>query len=471
MEPSQKSHRKWWVLLSIGIGTFMTALDTSVVNTVLPVIRKTFQTEVASVEWVVMIYLLVLSALLLSFGRLGDLRGHKIIYISGFVVFVGSSMLCGLAPNVLILVICRGFQALGAAMLAANSPAILTKSFPSEQRGKVLGLQATMTYLGLTVGPSFGGWLASVAGWQAVFYINLPIGILAIWLSLISIPPDKAHKSNERFDWLGAVLFMIALSALLLGLNRGHNWGWNSSPILILLGGSVALFMLFYYVERKVINPMLDLSLFSKRRFTLTASSAVLNYIGVYSVIFLMPFYLIQGRMLTSAEAGLLLTAQPVVMAIIAPLSGTLSDRWGTRWPAVIGMSILTVGLFLLALLGPESSTRTIVLSLGVMGLGTGMFISPNNSALMGAAPRHRQGIAAGILATSRNLGMVLGVGISGSIFTTLISHGVGSAAVSDVGGAIFFKAIQASFLVAAGIGFIGVFTSASRVVSAEIEK
>ena len=449
----------------------MTALDTSVVNTVLPVIGKSFQSEVASVEWVVTIYLLVLSALLLSFGRLGDLRGHKIIYISGFIVFVGSSMLCGLAPNVLTLVICRGFQALGAAMLAANSPAILTKSFPSEQRGKVLGLQATMTYLGLTVGPSFGGWLASVAGWQAVFYINFPIGILAIWLSLMSIPTDKAHKPNERFDWLGAVLFMIALSALLLGLNQGHNWGWSSSPILILLGGSVALFMLFYHVERTEINPMLDLSLFSKRRFTLTASSAVLNYIGVYSVIFLMPFYLIQGRMFTTAEAGLLLTAQPVVMAIVAPLSGTLSDRWGTRWPTVIGMAILTVGLFFLALLGPESSTRTIALSLGVMGLGTGMFISPNNSALMGAAPRHRQGIAAGILATARNFGMVLGVGISGSIFTTLISHGAGSTAVSDVGGAIFFKAIQVSFLVAAGIGFIGVFTSASRIVSTENEK
>jgi EmrB/QacA subfamily drug resistance transporter len=463
MEASQNNHHKWWILLSIGIGTFMTALDTSVVNTVLPVIGKTFQSQVASVEWVVTVYLLGLSALLLSFGRLGDMRGHKYIYVLGFGVFVASSMLCGLAPNVLSLVIFRGIQAVGAAMLAANSPAILTKSFPAEQRGQALGLQATMTYLGLTVGPSFGGWLASIAGWRAVFYINLPVGILAIWLSLRSIPNDRVHKSAERFDWLGAVVFMLALSTLLLGLNQGHNWGWGSLPILILLSGAMLLFGIFIWIEHRAINPMVDLNLFRSGRFSLTTVSAILNYIGVYCVIFLMPFYLIQGRMYTSAEAGLLLTAQPVVMAIIAPLSGTLSDKLGTRWPAMIGMAVLTVGLYLLSHLGPESSVQSIVISLGVMGLGTGTFISPNNSALMGAAPRQRQGIAAGILATARNFGMVLGVGISGSIFTTLITQGAGSTTVGETSGDVFFKAIQVNFLVAAGIALIGVFTSASR--------
>jgi EmrB/QacA subfamily drug resistance transporter len=463
MESLQNNNHKWWILLSIGIGTFMTALDTSVVNTVLPVIGKTYQSQVASVEWVVTVYLLGLSALLLSFGRLGDMRGHKLIYILGFGVFVGSSMLCGLAPNVLTLVIFRGMQAVGAAMLAANSPAILTKSFPAEQRGQALGMQATMTYLGLTVGPSFGGWLASIAGWRSVFYINLPVGFLAIWLSLRSIPDDTAQKTGERFDWPGAVVFMLALSTLLLGLNQGHNWGWGSPPILILLFGSALLTLLFLWIERRAMNPMVDLNLFRQHRFSLTTASAILNYIGVYSVIFLMPFYLIQGRMFTSAEAGLLLTAQPVMMAIIAPLSGTLSDRLGTRWLAMTGMAVLTVGLFLMSRLGSESSVRSIVLSLGVMGLGTGTFISPNNSALMGSAPRQRQGIAAGILATARNFGMVLGVGISGSIFTTLIAHGAGSTMVGEARGEVFFEAIRVCFLVAAGIAMMGVFTSASR--------
>ena len=463
MEASQHNNGKWWVLLSIGIGTFMTALDTSVVNTVLPVIGKTYQTQIASVEWVVTIYLLGLSALLLGFGRLGDLRGHKIIYLLGFGVFVGSSMLCGMAPDVLTLVIFRGLQAIGAAMLAANSPAILTKSFPSSQRGQALGLQATMTYLGLTVGPSFGGWLASVAGWRAVFYINLPVGLVAIWLSLRSIPVDTVRKPEERFDWQGAIVFMLGLSALLLGLNQGHNWGWTSAPILGLLAGAVVLLGAFVTIETRVQNPMLDLDMFRQKRFSLTASSAVLNYIGVYSIIFLMPFLLIQGRGLSSAEAGLILTAQPIVMAIIAPLSGTLSDRWGTRLPAVVGMAVLSVGLFLLSLVREDTNISMIIVALGVVGFGTGTFISPNNSALMGSAPRHRQGIAAGILATARNFGMVLGVGISGAIFTTILAQGQGSAAVGEATGAALYQATRISFIVAAIIVLAGMLTSASR--------
>jgi len=471
MESSQNNRHKWWVLLSIGIGTFMTALDTSVVNTVLPVIGKTYQAQIASVEWVVTVYLLGLSALLLSFGRLGDLRGHKIIYTLGFFVFVGSSMLCGLAPNLLILVIFRMLQAVGAAMLAANSPAILTKIFPVEQRGQALGLQATMTYLGLTIGPSFGGWLASSAGWRSVFYINLPVGILAIWLSWRSIPNDTVSKPNEQFDWQGAIVFIAGLVALLLGLNQGHNWGWGSLPILLLLGGAIYLLGLFVWIERRAMNPLVDLDLFKRRNFSLTISSAVLNYISVYSVIFLMPFFLIQGRSLSPAEAGLLLTAQPVVMAIVAPLSGIISDRRGTRIPTIVGMAILAFGLLLLSRLRAESSVMSIIIALAVVGLGTGTFISPNNSALMGSAPRHRQGIAAGILATARNFGMVLGVGISGAIFSTLIAQGQASTAVGEAGGVVFFSAIQTSFIVAAGIALVGVITSAGRVKAGEDSK
>jgi len=458
----EPSNHKWWVLLAIGVGTFMTALDTSVVNTILPLISRTFDSSVADVEWVVTIYLLLLSGLLLSFGRLGDMRGHKAIYLSGFGVFVISSMLCGLAKDVAWLVAFRALQALGAAMLAANSPAILTKNFPPAQRGRALGLQATMTYLGLTVGPSLGGWLASEWGWPIVFYINIPVGLAAFLLSWRAIPNDTVRRPAEKFDLAGATLFLSGLSALLLGLNQGHNWGWGSSPILALLFGSVLLLALFLWVERRSSSPMLDLGLFKHHIFTLTAASAVLNYIGVYSGIFLMPFYLIQGLGLTSAQAGLILTAQPVIMAIIAPISGTLSDRVGTRLPAILGMTILTCGLLLLARLDSGSPQSLIMASLGVVGLGTGMFISPNNSALMGSASRNRQGIAAGILATARNFGMVLGVGLAGAVFTTILAihQPSGSGGSTQPG---LFEAIRVSFIVAAGITFLGVFTSAAR--------
>ncbi len=450
--------RKWLVLLAVGVGTFMSALDSSVVNTVLPVMRDTFGSEVATVEWVVTIYLLVVSGLLLSFGRLGDLRGHKVIYVSGFAVFVLGSALCGLAPTVTALIAFRALQALGAAMLFANSPAILTKSFPSAQRGQALGLQATMTYLGLTVGPSLGGWLTVQLGWRAVFYINVPVGLLASLLSLRFIPRDPAAERAERFDLAGAITFMGGLVALLLGLNQGHDWGWSSPAILMLLAAAVLLLGAFLVIERRVPNPMLDLSLFQRRLFSAATGSAVINYICLYSVLFALPFYLIQGRGLSPAQAGLLLTAQPLVMAIAAPISGTLSDRIGSRLPATLGMAILAIGLFLLSRASPDSPLGGVAVGLAVVGLGIGLFISPNTSALMGSAPRHQQGIASGVLATARNVGMVLGVGLAGAIVTTILAQGevTGSATA-------LFDGVSVAFLAATGFAALGILTSAVR--------
>jgi EmrB/QacA subfamily drug resistance transporter len=465
MEASLQTPHKWGVLVAIGVGTFMTALDTSVANIVLPVIGQTFNKTISSVEWVVTIYLLVLSGLLLSFGRLGDMRGHKVIYLSGFGIFILGSLLAGIAPNIGLLIAFRGLQAFGAAMLAANSPAILTKSFPPQQRGQALGLQATMTYLGLTVGPSLGGWLANLYGWRVVFYINVPVGLAFLWLGSHFIPSDNVRQTVEKFDLPGAITFMLGLGSLLLGLNKGEDWGWTSLLTLFLLFCAAMFLSAFFYIEKHSENPMLDLTLFKKLPFSLSTASAVFNYIGVYSSIFLMPYYLIQARGFTPAQAGLILTAQPLIMAVVAPISGTLSDKIGTRLPAVIGMIILSAGLFLLSRLDAQSEIRTIMLSLAVIGLGTGIFISPNNSALMGSAPKSRQGIAAGILATARNFGMVLGVGIAGAIFTTTLAHG--STGLITSGGInqeeTIFRALQLSFMTAALIAFLGVITSSVR--------
>jgi EmrB/QacA subfamily drug resistance transporter len=449
--------RKWWVLIAIGVGTFMTALDGSVVNTVLPVVSRTFRTDVASVEWVVTVYLLVLSGLLLSFGRLGDMRGHKGVYVAGFALFVLGSALCGVAPSVPALVAFRGAQALGGAMLAANAPAILTGNFPASQRGQALGLQATMTYLGLTTGPSLGGWLTSQFGWRTVFYINVPVGLLAVALSLFLIPRDRPAEKTDRFDLAGASTFLGGLVALLLALNQGSDWGWASAPILALLSAAIVLSVAFVAIERRVRSPMLDLSLFGKRLFSASAASAVLNYICLYSIVFVMPFYLIVGRGLSPAQAGLLLTAQPIVMAVAAPLSGALSDRIGSRLLSTLGMLILAGGLLLLSRLGPDTPLPYVGLSLAIAGLGTGIFISPNTSALMGAAPRQRQGIASGILATARNVGMVFGVGLAGAIYITLLraNGAAGLAAIPYAAGT--------ALLAACVVALLGTLTSALR--------
>jgi EmrB/QacA subfamily drug resistance transporter len=462
MDAGLSTTHKWGVLVAVGIGTFMTALDTSVVNTVLPVIGQNFKEPITAVEWIVTIYLLVLSGLLLTFGRLGDIRGHKATFIAGFLIFMGGSFFSGAAPSVVFLVISRGFQALGGAMIAANSPAILTKSFPAEQRGQALGLQATMTYLGLTAGPSLGGWLATLFGWRVVFYINLPVGLVTIWLSSRFIPTGRNHKVAEPFDFAGASTFMVGLGALLLGLNQGEEWGWTSIPILALLSFAIIILVVFVIIEQRTAHPMLDLSLFKGLSFSLTTASAVINYIGVFSSIFLMPYYLIQGRGFSPAEAGLILTAQPIIMAIIAPVSGTLSDKIGTRLPSIVGMAILSAGLYALSRLTADASITTVMGGLAIVGLGTGTFISPNNSALMGSAPKSRQGIAAGILATARNFGMILGVGIAGAIYTTVLSHATVSGSPTQNGA--IFTALSASFLVSALIMILGIFTGMVRV-------
>lgn len=450
----QSIDRKWYILAAIGAGSFMSALNASVVNTILPIVRDAFHSDVASIEWVVTIYLLVLSGLQLTFGRLGDLRGHKSVYIWGFVIFVGSSALCGAAGSPAMLVFLRGIQGIGAAVLAANSAAIVGRHIPPSERGRAFGLVSMLTYLGLTVGPSLGGWVAHTYSWRMVFYLNVPIGLLALALGWFFIPKTGPAEAEKRFDLVGAALFLAGLSALLLGLNKGAEWGWSSLATIGLLIGAAVLLIVFVQVERRTSEPMLDLSLFSVPLFSMTTISAVLNYICVYSITFLMPFYLIQGRGLNAAQAGLLLTVQPILMAITAPISGALSDKIGSRIPGMLGMAFLGGGLFLLSSIGPNTPLWQIGLGLGIAGFGTGTFISPNTSALMGSAPRSRQGIASGVQGTARNLGMVLGIGLAGAVLTTQLAQ--------DTPGALY-SGIGQAFLIAAVVAVAGIVTSAIK--------
>ncbi len=433
----------------------MSALDGSIVNIILPTIERELKSNMATVQWVVAVYLLIVSGLLLTFGRLGDLRGHRKVCVWGFVLFVSGSALCGFAPSTAALIAARAFQAVGAAMIFSSSPAILTGAFPAEQRGQALGLQGMMTYLGLALGPSLGGWLTDTLGWQSVFFVNVPVGGLALAACLWFIPTAAEPRQAESFDLRGAAMFMAGLTMLLLALNRGHDWGWTSPLILSLAAGAVLLLAAFWRIERRARFPMLDLKLFHSRLFSASVVSALLNYTCTAMVTFLMPFYLIQWLGWNPSKAGLLLTVQPALMAATAPLSGTVSDRLGgSRLPSVFGMAILTVGVGWLSCLGAGSSWPHAAIGLALVGLGTGMFISPNNSALMGAAPRNRQGIAAGIMATARNLGMVLGVGLAGAVVATMMASG----AATTLAGAI-----AASFHVAAVLSAVGIFTTMIR--------
>jgi EmrB/QacA subfamily drug resistance transporter len=420
----QDPSKKWWVLAAIGVGTFMSALDGSVVNTLLPVMRGALQTTVAGVEWVVTIYLLVVSGVLLAFGRLGDLRGHKDVYLAGFAGFGLSSALCGLSPSVEWLVAFRAVQAVSAAMLFANAPAILTRAFPPAQRGRALGLQATMTYLGLSTGPLLGGLLAHRFGWQSVFFVNVPVALVGSFMGQRFIERDRPRPEAPAFDLAGAGLFFAGLFTLLLALNQGHAWGWTAPATLGLLAFAGLALTAFFAVERKQLHPMLDLSLFERPAFSGAVFSALATYVAIYAILFLVPFYLIQGRHLDPQHAGYVLTAQPLVMMLTAPLAGALSDRVGSRGLVLAGLAIFTVGALWLAHAVSGGLHVQVPLALAVCGLGSGSFTAPNNSRLLGAAPRNRQGIASGVLAAARSVGMVLGVGIAGAVYTTVLVRG-----------------------------------------------
>ncbi len=449
---------KWWVLVSVGIATFMTALDSSVVNAVLPIITRDFRSDMLITSWVVTVFLLVLSGLLLTFGRLGDLYGHKRVFVIGFVIFVIGSAACSFAPSVWALIVSRAFQAVGSAILASNAPAILTTTFPPQQRGQALGMQATMTYLGLTLGPSLGGFLTALFGWRSVFFINIPIGLFALLIATRVIPAGRVTDHAERFDPLGAGVFMIGLVTLLFGLNRGRDWGWLSPRTLGCIIAALILLALFVHIERRVPYPMLDLGLFRSRTFTVATASAIIVYICLYSVSILMPFYLIQARGMSPDHAGLILSAQAVVMAVLSPLTGTLSDKIGSFWLTSAGLTVLALSMALISLLGPQTPLTRVPLLLGILGVGMGLFTTPNNNALMGSAPRHRQGVAGGIMASARNVGMVLGIGFSSAIFSTveLQAQRAGDPLA-------FYRGFHVTFLVMAGTALVGLLVSTRR--------
>jgi EmrB/QacA subfamily drug resistance transporter len=443
-------------LVAVGVGAYMSALGGSIVNAILPVIAGAFDADVAAIQWVVTGYLLVMGGLLLSFGRLGDLRGHKAVAVWGFVVLIAGSALCGLAPSLASLVGARALQALGAAMVIAASPAILTHAFPPAQRGRVLGLQSTAVYLGLASGPPLGGWLADSLGWRSTFYVNVPVGLLALALSLRFVPPDPPSGRREGFDLAGAAAYVLGLVGLLLGLSQGHARGWASPAVLGCLVAGLALLGAFVGIELRAPSPMLDLGLFRRRAFSAPVLSAVLNYMGTAATFFLVPFYLIQGRGLSPSQAGLVLTAQPIVMALTASFSGALSDRTGSRLPATLGMAVLALGLLLLSRLGESTPLGLVAGALGVVGLGIGLFTSPNNSAIMGAVPPGRRGVASGVLATARTLGNVLGIGLAGAVFSTVLAGGpAGPAAVVD--------GVSLGLLAAAALALVGAVASATR--------
>jgi EmrB/QacA subfamily drug resistance transporter len=456
--------RKRAILLAVGIGTFMSALDASIVNMVLPNIGNYFHASLSTIEWTIMSYLLVISSLLLTYGRLGDMYGHKKIYITGFIIFMLGSLLCGLASSVLLLVIFRGIQAVGAGMQMAMGPAIVTDTVSPAERGKGLSIIAISVALALTTGPVIGGFLTGALGWQSIFLINIPVGFIGVFLAQKTIPQNH-ERQVQPFDFIGAAIIFITLICMLLPLSLMERYGWNN-PWMILLFFTGLLFMAgFVFWEKHTRYPMFDIGLFQNRLFGMSNLSALLNFMAQYSIILLIPFYLQRLRGLSPEHAGLLYLPLPFTMMIIAPISGTLSDRMDSRYISSAGMALMAAGMWILSYLKADSPNIFMIVGLIIVGFGIGLFQTPNNSAIMGAVPNSKRGVASGMLATMRNIGMVLGVALSGAIFTSSHDWLVNLNKAKGLSGAVleqtaFIGALHITYQVGAIFALLAVITS-----------
>ena len=399
-----------WIALSVTtIGSFMAALDSTIVILALPRMIQDLHSDLVRMTWVIIGYLIVSTILQLTFGRMADMFGRVKMYNLGFVIFTVGSVLCGVSPNDTILIIARLVQGVGGAMLSANSMAIITEVFPDNQRGQAMGINTITWGAGSVLGPVLGGIILAFASWRWIFLINLPIGIIATLAAYLLLHDIAPNPKGERFDLFGALLFSIGLLGVLFWMINGIGPGWLSPSVLIYLGIALVAFIGFVFWERHVTYPMLDLSLFTSRRYSFSVLAATLQSLAVFALNFLIIFYLQGVRGYDPLTAALLILPLPVLTSVIGPLAGRWADRdrfKGTT-PATVGLVIQIISLIIFVFLTPTTPYLILAIALGLSGLGGALFWSPNTSTTMGAAPRNRLGIASATLNTMRNVGMV----------------------------------------------------------------
>jgi EmrB/QacA subfamily drug resistance transporter len=464
---------RWAVLAVVTVGTFMTTLDASIVNISLPSIASAFGVSLTgTVEWIIIGYLVVIAALLLTVGRLADLIGRRPIWLAGLAIFTAGSAVTGAAPSLDLLIAARALQGVGSACMLATGLAILSDVFPPSERGRALGINAISLSLGASAGPTLGGLITEHLDWRWIFYVNVPIGLVAVAASYLVLPRESRHGQG-RFDVVGAVLLGVGVAGLNLGLSFGQEWGWMSPRLILTLVVSAAALVGAVLYERRAASPLLDLHLFRNRVFSSALVSLIFSMLALFAIGFLLPFYLEELRGFSTEEAGLLLTPFSLTLAVVGPIAGSLADRYGSRWLAPVGLAITTFSLLQLTRLGPSSSLHEIVVPLIIGGLGQGLFLSPNSNALLGATPRAEQGQASGVLATGRIVGQSLSVAVAGAVFASLGGAAAGMSLISFRGrlsGAdlvatqeTFLTALHTAFLVCAAFSALGVLTALVR--------
>jgi EmrB/QacA subfamily drug resistance transporter len=425
---------RWKALIAVGVGTYMATLDSSIVNVSLPTISADFGIDISIAQWVILSYLIAVAALLLPAGRLADLTGRGRTYQGGLALFTIASAICGAAPTPGALIASRALQGLGAAFIMATGAALLTDTWPAEERGRVMGLSGMIVSIGLMSGPPLGGLISGTLGWRWIFYVNLPVGIVGaivgMW-ALRGLTPERGRLTS--FDIPGAVALGAFMLALCLGLTFGPREGWRAGPTVALLTAAPLLLALFLWRQATAPAPMLHLALFRDRTFSSASAAALISFTGQFPVFLFLPFYL-EGVLRYSEQAtGMTILTVPLLTAILAPSMGRLSDRVGTRWPSVVGMLIRGACYALLMLLGVRASRLEVIAPLAALALGNAAFGPANQSALMGSVPAVHRGLASGMASAMRSLGMVIGAAAGTAIASAraIAVHGGGDMVLS----------------------------------------
>lgn len=437
------------------LSSFFAPFMASSINVALPSIADEFEMDAVLLTWVATSYLLSAAVFMVPFGKLADIHGRKRIFILGMWVFGIASVLCAIAPSSWILIGARIIQGFGSAMVFGTSIALLTSVYPPQERGKVLGLTVAVTYVGLSVGPSLGGFLTGFLGWRSLFMFTLPFAAAVIIVASRRLKGEWADAKGETFDLGGSVIYALSLTGVILGFSFLP----DLLGVTISLAG-VAGMGVFVYWESRFRNPVLDMALFRRNKaFAFSNMAALINYSATFAVTFLMSLYLQYVKDLTPEEAGLLLVAQPIVMAAFSPLAGRLSDVVEPRIISSIGMAISAVGLVLLSFMAEDTSIWVIIASLAVLGFGFALFSSPNMNAIMSSVEKKSYGVASSTVGTMRLVGQVLSMGIA----TLFISLYIGSTDLTHELAPEFLKSFQLSFTLFAAMCFVGVFASLAR--------
>jgi EmrB/QacA subfamily drug resistance transporter len=458
------NNNRWLILAVVLIGPFMSTLDSSIVNVALPTMAERLGVGMGAIQWVVTSYLIVISSTILVFGRLADLKGKKAVYQYGFLIFSIGSLLCGISQSIGMLIASRIVQAVGAAMVMSCSQAIITSVFPDNERGRALGLSGTTVALGTMIGPPLGGIMVGLFNWESIFLVNVPIGIVAFIFGAKLLPKD--HKENkESFDVLGGILFSIFIVGLFWAMLSAETLGWRNPYILLSFMIALVSLIIFYFWEKKAEHPMLDFTLFHNKLFSISIFCAFISFLVIFCTNIIHPFYLQNAIKTEPQRAGLLMMIYPISVAFIAPVSGNLSDKIGSESLTLLGLTLTAVGLLSMSFLNLSSSYLSIILKVAVLGIGNGLFQSPNNSLVMSTVPRYKLGIASSINGLIRNLGMVFGIAFSLTLLYNRMSFKIGYPVDSFVEGReeVFIYAMKFVYRTASVICLLGIILTALR--------